>query len=322
MTTTTPHDGHTCACACHNAASQPCYMPGGCGVHWGAERASDRASGAHEPTEVTKVARNLSAIEDMTAALLTQAVHKANDAAMPGGAAMVSLASVASPEAWEHVFEAREGYGLSVTHIDDEDDTWEPPLQTLLFWSEQWRTEHGYELEGRPTIASETNFIRWCLNWAWENELHFEDFARDIHQARLRMENLLYAGRRAERSRVTCIALDCERAPRLIKVHGARAVDDRWKCPACKRIYDGEEFTLAKANLLGRTEAARHVKMQDAREAIGRSDRTFRKWMRFWYVRSYRDPITGQVWVWWPDVRETHLRTQTRTTRREDEEVA
>lgn len=265
-----------------------------------------------EPTEVTKVARNLSAIEDMTAQLLTQAVHKANDSLMPGGVAMVSLASVASPEAWEHVFEARETYGLSVRHVEDEDDTWEPPLQTLCFWSEQWRDEHGYTLEGRPTIASEANFIRWCLNWAWENELHFEDFANDIHRARLRLEDVLYAGRRAERSRVKCIDVECEKGPRLLKVYGDDPDNDRWKCPACKRFYDAEDYRLAKAELLSREDANRHVKYQDAREAIGRSERTFRKWVRYWYVRSYRDALTGQVWVWWPDVREADRDTQKR----------
>lgn len=267
----------------------------------------------HEPDAVTKVARNLSAIEDMTAALLTQAVHKANDRMMPGGAAMVSLASVANQEAWEHIFEAAEHNGRDVTHVEEEDDTWEPPLQTLCFWSEQWRKEHGYELDQRPTIASEANFIRWCLNWAWDNEPHFEDFARDVHRARMRLENVLYDGRRAERTRVVCDR--CEPGPRLLKVYGDTEADDRWKCPACKHRFDLDDFGRAHAAQLRSQGAERFVNLRDAigtLKAQGRPERTIRKWFEECQVEAWCDPVTREVRVWWPDLWRLHCATQTR----------
>ena len=266
-----------------------------------------------QPDAVTKVARDLTAIEELACHLEAQAIAKANDPDyLPGGKATVSLAAVANLEAWENIFEAREARDLDTSHGSDEDDAWEPPLQTLCFWSEQWRAEHGAEYDQRATIASEANFIRYLLPWAWDNEIHWDDFARDINRARVRLEDTLYAGRRVERTRVNCIDVDCERKPRLIKVYGETARFDGWKCPACKRRYDAEDYRLAKADQLASQDANRHVPMQDARAAIGRSDRTFRKWLRFWYVRSYRDPLTGQVMVWWPDVRETDRDTQTR----------
>ena len=261
---------------------------------------------------VTKVARNLSAIENMTAALLTQAVHKANDSFIPGGDAMVSLAAVASPEAWENVYEAGEAHGLNVAHVEDEDDTWEPPLQTLLFWSEQWRTEHGYLNDLQPTISSEAKFIRWCLNWAWENELHWDDFARDIHRARLGLENTLYDGRRAERSRVVCDR--CEDPPRLIKVYGDDEVGDRWKCHRCKHRFDKDDFDRAHAKQLRSQGAERWVTLADALSTLraqGRPERTVRQWILD-DLADVRTSDRGIREVWWPDLWRLHLATASR----------
>lgn len=59
---------------------------------------------------MVKVARDLSAIIDMTPQLDEQAEAKANATMdghnLPGGLAMVALAPVANIEAWEHQYEA------------------------------------------------------------------------------------------------------------------------------------------------------------------------------------------------------------------------
>ena len=284
-----------------------------------------------QASPVVRVARDLTEICNMSVTLDDQALHKANDRLMPGGRAMVALADVASPATWERRIELTEhawveadavahvdGWGVRrgksgpTPHVADEDDEWEPPLQTLLFWSEAWRAEHNALYDQRPTIASEANFIRWALNWAWDNELHWDDFAADINRIRLRLENLLYAGNRVERTRVPCTNVACERPARLIKVYANHAKYDHYKCPGCKNRYEQKDFARAKLQHLTAQGADRHVKMQDARDAIDRPERTWRKWLRLWYVRSYRDPRTGQVWVWWPDVRDADRTTPRR----------
>lgn len=244
----------------------------------------------YEPDAVTKVSRDLTAIEDMAAALPEQAVHKANDHEIPGGLAMVSLAPVASPASWEAGIEAIEAAWWDdpmSTHedrpnLDAIEDDWEPPLQTLCFWSEQWRREHGNEYGRRPTIASEANYIRFCLGWAWDNEPHFEDMARDINQARLRMENLLYAGRRATRTRVPCNNPGCEKKPMLVKIWGNADVQDRYRCLGCRKWYDDDDFRKAYAAQLRSQGAAKYVPLLDAvgtLKALGRAERTIRKWL-------------------------------------------
>lgn len=277
-----------------------------------------------QASPVVKVARDLREIERLYADVMAEAINRAgasmDGTSLPGGSAMVALAPVGSPEEHGEQLAAAEFRHFATCdkldhtrcryaeHQMDEDDS-EPILQTLLFWSESWR---DYELERRPTVRTEANFIRGRLDWAWENLLEWDDFAADIRRARVRMENMLYAGTRAERSRVPCTNPACERSPMLIRVYGATVVFDHHKCPSCKQRYDQRAFVRAKLLLLDSQGADRHVKMQDARDAIDRPDRTWRKWLRFWYVRSYRDARTGQVWVWWPDAREMDLSTRRR----------
>ncbi len=146
-------------------------------------------------TETTKVAQDLTAIRELDKLLADQAAHKAGDPEMPGGQAMVMLAPVASPEAHEHRVDTAERLGTSLQHLSDEDpESHWTPLQTILFWSESLRMTHGNTTDMRPTIGTETAYLRQKLNWLWEHEPHWRDFARDIAQARTRLENTLHAG--------------------------------------------------------------------------------------------------------------------------------
>lgn len=290
---------------------------------------------------VTKVARDLTEIENLATHLASQAISRANDRLMPGGRAMVALARDADLEEWSEQIAAaelrhyagcdkeshRDCTVSGAEHVEDEDDQYdEDPLRTLLFWSEAWREEHGYPLDGRaPTLSTETGFLRHMLNWAWDNEPHFADFARDVNRTRLRLENLLYAGRRVERTRVHCAREGCESKPRLILIRARRQVvdglddelvtEDYWKCPACKARYDRDAYNRAFAQQLRSEGAERYVKIGDAigtLRAQGRSERTIRKWFGECQVEAYCDPVTHETWVWWPDLWRLHLATQTR----------
>lgn len=193
-----------------------------------------------------KVTRDLRAIVELTGRLEAQAIALADDQLMPGGLAMVALAGAAAPSAYAEALDDAEQRALAVvlaagldprTAVMPEvyEDDWEPPLQTLLFWSEEWRTLHDMPFvpsKGRPrqSEATEANFLLWALDWAWRNERRWEDFAADIKAARKRLEAILAAGTATERSRVVCP--DCDDAPRLIKVW-APAYIAGWRCCVC-----------------------------------------------------------------------------------------
>lgn len=240
---------------------------------------------------IAKVAGYLTEIIDMEAKLEAEAENKANDALMPGGLAMVALAGVANLEAWEHQYETAESFGRAADHVLDEDDAWEPPLQTLCFWSEQWRAEHGAEYGKRPTIASEANYIRWALDWAWGNELHWSDFETDIRKAKERLESLLMAGERADRG-APCLYDACK-GVRLVRklepygnAEGKRAWRHTdWHCPKCKRSWDEDGYArmvtaaheASKAEVIdGETWCA----IDYAARAVDRSPKTIRSWVQ------------------------------------------
>lgn len=262
------------------------------------------------------VAQHLTAIVELSERLEDQAINDANDHLMPGGLAMVALGAVANLEAWSNKLEAAERraleYGLAL--VIDDDEEWLPPLQTLLFWSEDLRRTHDLETESRPTIASEANVIRWALDWMWENEPHFEDFARDMARARGRLETILTEGDRAERTRIVCDRCE-ENPPRLIKVWGNVEADDQWKCPRCKARFDADALKRAHAKQLRHEGAQRYVLVADAigtLRAQGRSERTIRKWLAGGEVHAYCEPGTRRTLVWWPDLWLLHLTTRTR----------
>lgn len=283
----------------------------------------------HQPDSVTKVARDLTAIEELTAALPAEAVSKANDRLMPGGKAMVALAPDANLDEWAERIAAaelkhyatceRESHKdctiAGAEHVEDEDDQWEEdPLRTLLFWTDEWREVHGYPLDGRtPTIVSETAFLRWALNWAWDNEPHFDDMARDVRRVRVRLENDLRAGRRSDRARVVCP--DCENGPRLVRVYGETERFDGWKCPRCKLRLDPDDYARAQAKQLRSKGAEHYVAFKDALatlKAQGRPERTVRKWVLDGDVDAYCERRSRSLWVWWPDLWRLHLTTPTR----------
>lgn len=215
---------------------------------------------------IVKAARDLSAIIEMAPHLDDQAEAKANATmdgrSLPGGLAMVALAPVANIEAWEHQYETAERMGRDTTWIEDEDATWEPPLMTLRFWSDAWRAEHNADYGQRPTVHSEASFIKASLNWAWDHEPAFDDFCADIRRARVRLENVLYAGERAQRG-APCMYDECNGA-RLQRKHEPYRDESgekswrmsNWHCPKCKRSWDNERYLaqVAAANWAAQAE--------------------------------------------------------------------
>lgn len=260
-----------------------------------------------------KVAANLTAIEDMHTRLEEQAIESANDPTMPGGAALISLAHVASPEAWEHRHESAQSRGIDASHIEDEDDTWEPPLQTLLFWSEQWRREHGYELDRRPTLLTEASFIRWALDWAWNNEPHFEDFARDIQTAHSRLENVLTEGTRTIRG-VQCLTCEVDLirkqhdrrhirncdghdgvciVPHDYCPHDRGGLRDEWVCPSCERSYAEKDYRNAVTHSYFL--AAEWLPLESCSMRTGAKSGSIKGWGSKGEVRKRKNINTGRV---------------------------
>lgn len=255
-----------------------------------------------------KVAQDLRVIESLGRRaevgkpdrLLTQAVHLADDPLMPGGLAMVALADAASQRRYADLLDEAERAaieaGVNLPEVAD-DDEWEPPLQTLRFWSEVWRAEHGMDYEGfRPTVATEAAFIRHVLEWAWANEPHWDDFARDITKARGRLESVLADGFRPSMRGVSCMYDEC-RGARLIRTTVAKTdkktgaktwVLTDWHCPECERTWTEDEYqrhvyaAIHREKTLVVTDGERTevwCTVELAAKRVGRPESTVRVWL-------------------------------------------
>jgi hypothetical protein len=260
------------------------------------------------------VAQDLTAIVEMSEELEGQAINDANDHLMPGGLAMVALADVANLEAWTNKLDAAERRGIWPAVEDD--DEWEPPLQSLLFWSEDLRRTHGHETDVRPTIASEANMIRWALDWLWENEPHWNDLANDIKATRARMETLLVEGLRAKRG-VPCLSLECDggilvrpvadrrehrwceghdgvcHLPHERCPHDRGGLRDEWVCGTCDRRYGVEDYRRAVAQSAFLN--AEWLPLEDAIARTGAKRGSIQGWATRGHVRRRKDADSGRV---------------------------
>lgn len=273
----------------------------------------------------TRAAKHLTQIVAMYPDLQEQAVARAGDGEpgsdkILGGDAMV-MRGPAANRSYVAYRQMSELMGRLTPPAETYESEADPPHpeQTLAYWADELRAERGEPTSLAPTVKRCADYIRQALDWAWSDqaeEFDADGMLADLAGLRARMENVLKQGHRPDRTEVPCLEDDC--ATRLIKEWHTKAAYDGYRCPRCERFYDRDAFLRAKANHLASNGAQKHVKLQDAvavMKSQGRSERTFRKWVRYWHVRTYTEASTGQVWAWWPDVRETHADTPTRNRR-------
>ena len=223
------------------------------------------------------------------------ALHNHNG--VPGGEALVLLAP--------GTYRPR-GHRLPEERPNDAN----PPREVLAHWAGYWQAHTGQQVD-----AHSVNDLHSYL----DGQLHrmaqaptFPMLFRDLAQAVHHLEDVLHDGHRPETSRVPC----WECGTRLEKRYGDTAAADHWVCPRCKERYDRGRYDRAKHDHLASEGAERYVLLADAVAAIGRSMKTVRTWMDRGLVTARRDPKTGRVFVWWPDVRSRHLEAATRNSRR------
>lgn len=260
-----------------------------------------------------RAAQDLTAIAELSDWLQEQAENTSNHRLMPGGRAMVSLAQVANREAWQHRVDTDIRLGRATDYVGDEDRGWEPPLQTLRRWSDRWRREHGAEYEMAHTIASETGFLRWCLEWA-EDQPGWKAFCKDMTSARARLEDTVQSGLRSERG-VPCF--DCNedlvremgdrREPRFCAggggictwphercpLHDRGGLSDEWVCPACYRKYDEDSYRRAVAYL--HHLYADYLPLHECMERTGVPRGSIQGWASRGQIARKKDFTTGRT---------------------------
>lgn len=242
------------------------------------------------------VAQNLSEIERLADDLRAQALAKAGDSLMPGGAALVALAPVGNHDVWLGRVSLAERNDYQAGYTDEDPDEHWTALQTLRWWTDEWRREWDAERSDQ-TLVTEVVFLRQILNWIYDHEPHFEDFARDVARARTKLENVLYAGERSERG-VPCLYESCKGKRLVRKLEPTRGKDGQkvyvwsnWHCPNCHREWGEDQYArmVTAANEEAKTEVIdgeEWCAVDRAARQVDRPRSTIRQWVHKGHVRQ------------------------------------
>lgn len=277
-----------------------------------------------------QIARDLRAIVTLWRDLPEEAAYRADDKEFPGGDALVMLAPVANLEAWEHRYEAAEHAGRDTRYVNDQEAELHP-LLVLATWEDAIRDERDQPTDLRATVERAADYVGKSVDWMLDvddygdqNFLGIDQLSIDLRRCRAMLENLLMDGERAEWTRVTCINDHCDEKPRLMKVYGDTAADDRHQCPACRARYDYDEFiSAAKIHAASESADDAWVTVADAAHSIGRPARTVRTWINDHKVSTQRAPgVPTTIYVYWPDIRAADKEAQIRDVRRKARRIA
>lgn len=275
-----------------------------------------------------EIAQDLSGILDMFTDLHGEAVNRAGDPDIPGGAAMVLLGPGADIEAFGYAqMSELMGRTSGSVWMPDKGDL-EPPLSFLASWADIVREARGFEpSQRRASIDGEVSSLRNALDWMLSvNEdgepwfIEVEDFAKGLSKIRRAMENVLHDGVRAERIRAECKA--CDESPRLCVRRDAEVVS--FYCPSCRKDYDTDGVAECWHRMIAKRadDIPEWVTVAQASAATGRPPKTIRTWLedKDKFGRDKTPKVTSRrtgevVEVNWQQVREADDKAKRRNGR-------
>lgn len=154
-------------------------------------------------------------------------------------------------------------------HVHDERDSdGEHPSITLLWWYEKWRALRGQVHDPRGLWE----YLDDALGWAADNELQFDEFAKDLRTQVARLEDALLEG---ERPPVGAPCLKC--GYHQIKEFGETIEKDRWRCPRCNQESNSEQYVMSEMDV--RRKRATRLTATDIEATYGVKKGTLWKWV-------------------------------------------
>lgn len=212
------------------------------------------------------------------------------------------------------------------------------PLLVTAYYEDRIREQLGTPTSRRATVVDAANFLASSITWMFDLDLYgnpqfagTQELIRDLSKCRTRLENILKDGIRHERTETPCPEDHCTR--NLVKVYGASANLDHYKCPTHKIQLDYPRFVAITHQHLW-SAASDHVwvTVSDAAVASGRTKAVIHNWMK--PAKSTEVPEHGRkvmsrrvgpmrkLQVYWPDVRAAQREHERKLIERQNRKAA
>lgn len=220
------------------------------------------------------IARDLREIRRLYAGLRAEAYFSAVGSDVADLPAINLLGPASRPADWERVFDAAEEKYFDLLARGEATESDRPayvadqvgeyhPLFVLASWEDVIREQLGTQTTKRATVADAAKFLASAVDWMLDcdengdmNFIAIDQLARDLHDCRTRLENVLKDGKREDRG-VPC--MNCgipltrvrHRYPLKCPVDAREDRPDSWKCVPCGETSTMEQYNQAvKADYL------------------------------------------------------------------------
>lgn len=276
---------HEEGCAGNCAGCQPCPWP-----H--CRRCGKEHSEHTCPGCLADVRSDLEAIASMCAALPTEATHRGVDSE-----AMNLLGPVADPESLGHMRASVNVGRIPADWLEAADDE-RHPLLVLGTWQQAYAEAFEHVDPSRITVSGAASYLDRNLTYAGaEEDVEFNQFAREVSACRTYMERVLHDGEQIETG-APCMT--CSK-PLLRVYSGAElpwthrdhshplAPDDGWACRSCREWRSEQDYRLNVADL--HRDNAEWLTDQEMQVRTGIRAGTVREWAR---SRDDRDALVSK----------------------------
>lgn len=186
------------------------------------------------PTCLADTRETLAEIRRMCATLPAEVIHRGVESE-----AMNLLGPVADPEQVGHVTASVRVGRLPDDWLEAADNELHP-LIVLGTWAEAYIEAFDHDEPARITVDGAASYLDRNLSYASaEDDIAFEDFARDLRSCRVHIERVLHDGEQIEQG-APC--LNCETVRlELVRTDG----EDRWRCPRCRLSSNDAQYRFA-----------------------------------------------------------------------------
>lgn len=182
-----------------------------------------------------RMARDLRAVDELSARLDAEALEHPSDKELPGGEPLNLAGPAASVEAWDHRFGTAERTGGDTSYGNDQESHLHP-LIVVGDWAAQVRHERADASDLRETVPRAVAYLSRHIDWIVDEFEGAGAMTSELRACVLMLENVLKDGIRSDASATACFKdVGTKSEPTICGGRLTRRTLDRKDCPHVER---------------------------------------------------------------------------------------